>query len=564
MNWVPDTGLSREQRRDISVARNSPVGLLTHEYAEELRELLPTMSPVAKFRASRKLSAHELALWQLEALEARAPWQAKMMPTPRGYYAAGGGYMKKPLPLPMVRGTTCRVAGLFPFPVPGAAITPGLPIARQLNGSPFLFDKLAFFEEGLITAPTMNILGPNGFGKSTFLRKDVLNCLAQGRHVMWLGDVKPDGLKLCEALGEDGQVIRVGGRGGGVLNILDPGALSASVELLAPFEDRQSLMQQLHHAQFHNVISLVALVRGTSLADYEANVIDAAIRALYEGARFEAHRPPIIFDLVEQFDHPTALMLNAVAAKTDAEFADSTHRLVQSMRALVHGPLGAAFNGRSSVAFDLNKAMIDVDVSVIPEIATDLRAAVIAMTGLEAQEAVRVRAQLAAYGLTRKTVTDMVFDEVWQLFEAGGSAAIAVVDRMVRLQRGKSQTVTTCSHSISDSRAVSDSAHDQARAVGHVSRSRIKVVGPSNADEIAAQNGLIPYTDAEVAMLTSWSDSGTPTRLGRRSVHAGMGHFIVKWGDDPSKPGIPVYTVISDLERELGIHDTSASMRSDR
>lgn len=562
---VPDSGVPRAARRRITVTRTTPQGLLDFDEAEELRELLPTMSPWARFRASRRLSAHELALWQLAAADARQPWQAERVPTPQGYLAPGGGYMKKPIPLPMVRGATNRICGLYPFSVPAETITPGMPVGRQLGGAPMLFDQLAWFEAGMVTAPTWSVLGPNGFGKSTLLRKIAINGLAQGRHVMWLGDVKPDGLRLCELLEEDGQVIRVGGRSGNVLNVLDPGALSAAVELLADVEDRETLMYQLHDAQIHNVTALVALVRRAPLLDYENTVIATAIEALYEAGRFSPANPPIISDLVAQFDTPTPIMRKAVAAENNQEFRDTTHRLVQSLHSLMHGPLGRAFNGQSTIRFDLDAAMIDVDVSVIPASARDLRAAVIAMTGLEAQEAIRVRMQLAAHGLARKTVTDTIFDEVWQLLEVGGTAQIATLDHMVRLQRSEGNTVGTCSHTVTDYKAVSDSAHEQARAMGHLSRSRMKFIGPINSAEVAAQQGLISYTDPEIAMLTGWSDSGAPSGwFGRRSTHAGMGHFILKWSDDPTKPGIAFRTVISDYERELGIHETSASMRSDR
>ena len=182
---------------------------------------------------------------------------------------------------------------------------------------------------------------------------------------------------------------------------------------------------------------------------------------------------------------------------------------------------------------------------------------------MAASSAIRIRTKLADYGLRRKTVTDLIFDETWQVLDVGGPAQIATLDRIVRLQRGESSTITTCSHSVRDYKQVSDSVHDQARATGHIARSRIKIIGPCNADEIDAQEGIIAYTEREKELLIGWSNSASPTRLGRRAVHAGMGHFLMKWGDDPARPGVPFYTVVSDLERELGIHETSASMRHD-
>ncbi|MGW4719919.1 hypothetical protein [Nocardia sp. NPDC004260] len=551
-------------RERITPSASTPAGLLDHEEAEELRELLPTMSPWSRFRAARRLAAHEIAVWQLTAAEARQPWQAVRVPTPRGFMARFGGYMKRPMPMPYVRGTTCRVCGLWPFPIASEVTTPGLPVGRQLGGAPFMFDQLAWFDAGLITAPTFSVIGPNGFGKSTLLRQIGINGLFQGRHLIVLADAKPDFRRLCEVLGDDGQVFHIGGLGGGVLNVLDPGALAAAVQRLGDRADARILMDQLHDAQAHNVISLVSLVRRGPTADYENSVIDAAIAALYDGARFSPSRPPILSDLIEQFDHPTENMRASVAAVDNAEFTHITQRLLQSLRALVQGSLGRAFNGQSTTRMNLDVAMIDVDLSVIPLSARDLRAAVIAITGIEAQESVRARNLLAQHGLARKTVTDLLIDELWQLFEVGGSAQIATVDRITRLNRTDGTTLGTSTHTVGDYKGVSDSVHEQLKATGFISRSRVKFVGPINANEIEQQQGLIEYTEPEAILLKSWSDSGTPSRYGRRAVHDGMGRFICKWSDDPSKPGVPFRTSISSTEHQLGIHDTSAALRSDR
>src|SRR5436305_4031961 len=99
MSLLPDSfveALPTPIRDRITPDNATPVGLLDAEEAEELRELLPTMTPWARFRASRRLAAHEIALWQATAATTRQPWQAHRTPTPRGYMARHGGYMKTP------------------------------------------------------------------------------------------------------------------------------------------------------------------------------------------------------------------------------------------------------------------------------------------------------------------------------------------------------------------------------------------------------------------------------------------------------------------------------------
>ncbi|MFE3261818.1 hypothetical protein ACFXPS_41865 [Nocardia sp. NPDC059091] len=279
-------------------------------------------------------------------------------------------------------------------------------------------------------------------------------------------------------------------------------------------------------------------MRRGPVADYEASVIDAAIAALYEGGRFSPTRAPILSDLIAAFDDPTEAMRANAAARSTEEFAHITQRLLQSLRALVQGSLGRAFNGQSTERMNLDAAMIDVDLSVIPQTARDLRAAVIAITGIEAQESVRARNLLASHGLARKTVTDIILDELWQLFEVGGSSQISTVNRITRLNRSDGTTLGTSTHTVSDYKGVSDSVHEQMQATGFISRSRVKFIGPINGSEIREQQGLIEYTDTEADLLKSWSDSGSPSRHGRRAVHDGMGRFICKWSDDPTKSSV--------------------------
>jgi hypothetical protein len=96
--------------------------------------------------------------------------------------------------------------------------------------------------------------------------------------------------------------------------------------------------------------------------------------------------------------------------------------------------------------------------------------------------------------LARKTVTDLMIDELWQLFEVGGSSQISTVNRITRLQRTDGETLGTSTHTVGDYKGVSDSVHEQLQATGFISRSRVKFVGPINANEIQQQQGLVEYT----------------------------------------------------------------------
>ncbi|BCK59392.1 hypothetical protein [Nocardia wallacei] len=547
-------------------------GVMPADEVAYLREAMPSMSIAGKFNAARKLRAHELAVWRASYSAARQPWQADRRPSPRGFYAPYGGYMKKPMPLPEIRGTTNRVCGLWPFPRSTEFVSPGWPIGIQdETGAPFFFDQMAWFDAEMISAPVGVTLGPNGFGKSTLGRQMVLGALGSGRHVICPADIKPDYRRLCELLNDeetgtrDGQIIEIG-PGHGTLNPLDPTAYAWAISRLPDRHPAvQGLMSELQQTQLFNIEALVSLRRRAPLEDFESTAISAALADLYAGERFSPARPPIISDLIEQLENPTEDMRYAVAATSAAEFAVTTHRLLQSLKSLTVGMFGEAFNGQTTTRLDLTVAMVDIDLSIINvHSGRDLRAAIIALTGMEAQAAVSARMTLSDHGFARKAVTSIYLDELSQLLDVGGSSQIKTLDRMTRTNRTDGVDLHTFSHTVTDFSKVSADITEQGKATGFISRSKITFTGPINGYEIDAQAGLIDYTDRERARLLSWTSAPPPATTGHRTMpHPGKGRFIAKWGDDPDRPGIAFRTWISPLERELGIHDTNTGMTTD-
>jgi len=547
-------------------------GVMPADEVAYLREAMPTMSIAGKFNAARKLRAHELGVWRATFSGGRQPWQADRRPTPRGFLAPYGGYMKKPMPIPEIRGTTNRVCGLYPFPRSTEFISPGWPIGIQdETGAPFFYDQMAWFDAEQISAPVGLVLGPNGFGKSTLARQLILGGLASGRHVICPADIKPDFRRLCELLNneetgtKDGQIIEVG-PGHGVLNPLDPSAYAWALRRLPDGHHAAGgLIAELHQTQLFNVEALVSLRRRAPLEDFESTAISAALVELYAGERFSPARPPIISDLISQLEDPTEDMRYAVATASAADFAHTTHRLLQSLKSLTVGMFGESFNGQTTTRLDLTAAMVDIDLSIINvHSGRDLRAAIIALTGMEAQAAVSARMTLADNGFGRKAVTDIHMDELSQLLDVGGSSQIKTLDRMTRTNRTDGVSLMTYTHTVTDFTKVSGDVTEQGKATGFISRSKATFTGPINGYEIDAQAGLIDYTDRERARLLSWTSAPPPAQTGHRTMpHPGKGRFIAKWGDDPDRPGLAFRTWISPLERELGIHDTNTGMKTD-
>ena len=164
----------------------------------------------------------ELVLALVGADSADAPRRGQLIP--------GGGYASSMPIMRPYRGTTRQVCGLFPFIVGSGAPLVGVPVGRATNGSGTICaDPISWFERGLISAPSAMVLGLNGLGKSSLVRRMIEGLEAFGVHTMVLGDIKPDYVDLMKALGA--QVIEIGhGKGG--INPLDAGNSREAASLL--------------------------------------------------------------------------------------------------------------------------------------------------------------------------------------------------------------------------------------------------------------------------------------------------------------------------------------------
>jgi hypothetical protein len=129
----------------------------------------------------------------------------------------------------MWRGTTVQACGLWPFAAGSGSPMCGAPLGQHLlTGGTVCGDPVSWFSRaGLITNPSLWVMGRPGTGKSSLLERITNYLAATGVTPLVLGDLKPDYTATVEFLG--GQVIPVG-RGVGGINILDPGQMGAAAQ----------------------------------------------------------------------------------------------------------------------------------------------------------------------------------------------------------------------------------------------------------------------------------------------------------------------------------------------
>ncbi|MFF2551035.1 hypothetical protein ACFVUS_08540 [Nocardia sp. NPDC058058] len=480
--------------------------------------------------------------------------------TDRGYIGAGGGRMNVVGRPVEYRATTAQVAGLWPWSVGAGAPLIGTPLGSHLHtGAPVCFDPMNWFMRGsFITAPSLFVLGLNGFGKSSLVRRIVLGGVAQGITPLILADVKPDYRKLVELVG--GQVIDLG-YGHGKLNPLAAGVLGSIVPMLTELPALHTqVMQELRARQVTLVAGLVELVRGARVRDYEETLLATALRILYRpGSAFTPDKPPIIEDLLEVIvAGGDELQLDAGADNPD-EYQNAIKGLRRSLRALTQGPFGAVFNGQTTTPIDTTATAVCIDVSHIPSGDKKLKAAVMLACWADGFASVEAAHVLADADLGPQRYFQVVMDELWQVLGLG-DFMVDRVDELTRLQRGIATSLIMISHTIKDLQALGSEAAI-AKALGFLERARAKIFGALPAEEIARLDSTVPFTSAEEDMVTSWSApqalTGEALKPGQQRPPApGTGKFLLKIGED-RRPGIPFHMEFTWSEKESGIHDTN-------
>ncbi|MGV9638104.1 hypothetical protein ACWDO0_28340 [Nocardia rhamnosiphila] len=491
-----------------------------------------------------------------------------------GAVGAGGGRWRSIAKPAEYRGTTAQVAGLWPWAVGAGTPLVGTPLGTHLHtGEPVCFDPSNWFSRaGILSAPSLFVLGLNGFGKSSLVRRIVLGGVAQGVTPLILADVKPDYRSTIEGVG--GQVIDLG-YGFGVLNPLDAGVMGRALGQLQDaghIEAAHSLATELRARQTNLIAGLIELVRGRRIDDYEETLISTALRILFRpaghtdspgqtpGRGYTVTNPPILTDLetVIAAGGPD-LQLDAAAADAEA-YAAAIIPLRRSLRALTQGNFGEVFNGHTTVPLDIDSVGVCVDVSHIAKNDKKLKAAVMLASWSSGFGAIEAMNLLTDVGLAPQRYFQVVMDELWQVLGLG-DFMVDRVDELTRLQRGIATALIMISHTIKDLQALGSEAAI-GKALGFLERARAKVLGALPREEIARLDSIVPCTQVEADMVTSWSApqalSGEPMKRGAdKPLPPGVGKFLLKVSEDRS-PGIPFQLVLTDVERRAGIHETSS------
>ena len=507
---------------------------------------MPAIDPTKRPTRTRHRTTSEVKV----QAPVKEPRVVVRRPGPRGWWGRGRGEAAVIQPVDEWRGTTVQVCGLHPFSVGTGTPMIGVPLGLQLfTGATVCADPISWFQDaGLISNPSVFVLGLPGLGKSTLIRRMAAGGAGMGALPLVLGDLKPDYVDMVRALG--GQVITLG-RGRGHLNILDPGEATAAAERLRQAgkeKERQQVLADAHGRRHTMVSALLTILRKEPPTDREESILDRALKVLDE----HHSGVPVLGDLLRVIqDAPDEVRAVALDRGDDARYRAITENLEASLISLTSGGrLGETFAHPTDVPMMRDRPVV-YDVSSIDDSDTDLQAAMLLACWSAGFGTVNIANALADAGLEPRRHYLVVLDELWRALRAG-RGMVDRVDALTRLNRTYGVGLAMISHTMSDLLALPSEA-DRMKARGFVERSGMVIAGGLPSAEMPMLTSAVPLSRAEQELLTSWQDPGAwNTGLNRDAEPPGRGKFLIKVG---GHPGIPVKVELIEAERT--INDTN-------
>ncbi len=481
--------------------------------------------------------------------------------TARGFKGRGGGrWGVMPTP-PWWRGTSVQVCGLWPFAGGSSRPAMGVPVGQDIiTGTTVCCDGITWFRHGLISTPSIFVFGLPGFGKSTFVVRQIVGAAAMGTVPVVCGDLKPDYSAVIEALG--GTVVRAGGPDDR-MNPLDLGALAEAADRLQG-RAREDLRTVAVDRCTQTTAALLSIARGSTLLEAEEITLRTAIRLLHDTrpspGRDADGEAPTLADLLALLENPRPELVHALRAEDVAAFKRETRHLTLSVASVIDGRLGPTFNGQTTQRLRLDAPALSIDISAVRDRPNAILSAVMLTAWSEAFAAIEAANALADAGVAPQRSFLTVMDEMWRPM---GLPGVGLVDRMnslTRLNREDGVSYIFISHSMKDLESM-ESAADVQKARGFVERAQIVATFALGADDLEALSRVKKLSAAEIATVAGWSTPPGWEPQMIKNPHTGeekpapppdAGKVLIKVA---GRAGVATQVAMSAAE--LSLHDTN-------
>jgi len=469
-------------------------------------------------RQSRALAEHSLAPYV--GIPARREEDQRLQPSPvpasrdplpprRGWARRWGGRAAVLPPVPVYRGSTAQVQGLYPW-LYGAGVPPaGAYLGIDcLTGGAFSCHPLAWLADGLTSNPNILVTGVPGAGKSATIKALALRLMCFGARAFVAGDLKNEYAPLARALGAE--PVELGPGLPGRLNPLDAGPLGDS----PPADPAQQAerLAEIHRRRLVLLSSLAAMRLGRPLTPTEESAVSLAIveasgRCLRPGgggagrARGGAREAsPTIPQVWAALRDPTTETARELRVRGDSvqELREMTRPVTDAIGGMVRGSMTGLFDGPTTVRPDFAAPIQTVDLSRMADRGDETIAMILACVSSWAQAAVDEP------GPARIVIRD----ELWRSLRI--PALVRKIDSDLRLSRAQGTIQVLATHRLADFEAagVTGSA-ESAIATGLIASCDTRICLRQDTAPLAATRDQIGLTDTECAHIASWSGQQT-------------------------------------------------------
>jgi hypothetical protein len=456
------------------------------------------------------------------------------VPPRRGWPSRYGGRAPLMPQVPVFRGSTAEVQGLYPWLYGAGIPAVGAYLGMDcLTGGAFCCHPLEWLRIGLISNPNIVITGVPGAGKSATIKALGMRLMAYGVRMFIVGDLKNEYAQMARALGTE--PVELGPGLPGRLNPLDAGPLGE--HLPADPAQLTERLAEIHRRRLILLASLLTVRLGRPLTPTEEAALSHAITEASgrhscgpEGggagdARGGARRPsPTIPQVWALLRDPPPDMAAELRVPSGGELREMIRPIADALGNMVRGSLSGLFDGPTTIQPDFSAPIQTVDLSRISGRGDETVAMTLACVSSWGQAAVDEPGP----------VRMIVRDELWRSLRI--PALVAKVDSDLRLSRAQGTIQVLATHRLSDFEAAGDAGSAEASiAANLIASCDIRVCLRQDTAPLAMTREQIGLTDVECAHIAAWTGQ-----------HAGRA--VWKIGRAASAV---VQTVLTPVERRL-------------
>jgi hypothetical protein len=487
------------------------------------------------------LPAFDLASWLAFAPPVKAGISERpVAPVPshvpprRGWPGQYSGRSPLPPKVPVCRGSTAEVQGLYPWLFGASLPAAGAYIGVDcLTGGAFCCHPLEWLDQGLVSNPNIALTGLPGSGKSATIKTLGERLMSYGVAMFVAGDLKNEYAPLARALGTE--PVELGPGLPGRLNPLDAGPLGD--HLPADPAELEERLAEIHRRRLTLLSSLLTMRLGRALTPTEEAALSLAVHEasgqqgrwpegkgagqVRGGARLASPTIPHIWALLRD---PLPDMAAELRVSGPVELREMIRPVADALGNMVRGSLSGLFDGPTTIRPDFAAPIQTVDLSRISDRGDETVAMTLACVSSWAQ---------AAIDEPGGPVRMIVRDELWRSLRI--PALIRKIDSDLRLSRAQGTIQVLATHRLADFEAADLGTAEASIAANLIASCDTRVCLRQDTAPLAMTREAIGLTDTECAHISSW----TGQQAGRAIWKIGRAASVV------------VQTVLTPAERQL-------------